>query len=418
MLFEMIPAHLEFFGGTATPIKAARCGANQVPDAAARRAGAVPARHFSEPLIAETGWYHAPIHCHRLFERNPCARSSKPLPLRASMALSCFEPTSSASGSKESCASKPLDWAWALTCTSRFATLRGMPDELFRRSLYRAERKFDVMQELGCPLMLVCSSTRPHRWAMPRTAAQAASSWPSAPAAATAHWLRGPGRSKWVNLYKQAWNIVEKADHPHLGLILGTFHPCRCATTDGHCRHSRRAYLLCADGRCAAAGHGRDPVGVTTATPGQGQLDVVTFFERRRALAGYTGNLSLEIFNDVFRKRPTAAPRWTRCARFVFGEQMQEPPGSPHAGPHRATRAPATRACSWLALPRRQSHQPLGGFSFIEFGVEIRAGGWRSTFTAPGFEHGPPPQQAVDLYCQGDISSSSTPSGGRSAPAF
>ena len=36
---------------------------------------------------------------------------------------------------------------------------------------------------------------------------------------------------------------------------------------------------------------------------GQGQLDVVTFFEQA-LLAGYTGNLSLEIFNDVFRETP------------------------------------------------------------------------------------------------------------------
>ena len=109
---------------------------------------------------------------------------------------------------------------------------------------------------------------------------------------------------KWVNLYKQAWAIVEKADHPHLGLILDSFHPCRCATTRWALPTFRRAHLLCADGRCAAAGHGRDPVG---APPPQlsrpGAAGCGDVFEQA-LLAGYTGNLSLEIFNDVFRETP------------------------------------------------------------------------------------------------------------------
>src|SRR5687768_7663046 len=36
-----------------------------------------------------------------------------------------------------------------------FRDLEGMPDAEFRKSLDRAERKFDVMEALGAPLMLV-----------------------------------------------------------------------------------------------------------------------------------------------------------------------------------------------------------------------------------------------------------------------
>ena len=43
-----------------------------------------------------------------------------------------------------------------------FRDFEGMPDALFEKSLQRAERKFDVMQALGCPLLLVCSNTSPH----------------------------------------------------------------------------------------------------------------------------------------------------------------------------------------------------------------------------------------------------------------
>jgi 4-hydroxyphenylpyruvate dioxygenase len=48
-----------------------------------------------------------------------------------------------------------------LTCElyQPFRDLEGTPDATFRRSLDRAERKFDVMQQVGAKLMLVCSNT-------------------------------------------------------------------------------------------------------------------------------------------------------------------------------------------------------------------------------------------------------------------
>jgi 4-hydroxyphenylpyruvate dioxygenase len=42
-----------------------------------------------------------------------------------------------------------------------FRDFEGVSDALLRRNLDRAERKFDVMQALGAPLMLVCSNTSP-----------------------------------------------------------------------------------------------------------------------------------------------------------------------------------------------------------------------------------------------------------------
>src|SRR5258705_1630131 len=50
-----------------------------------------------------------------------------------------------------------------LTCElyQPFRDFEGAPDAAFRRSLDRAERKFDVMQSLGAHLMLVCSNTSP-----------------------------------------------------------------------------------------------------------------------------------------------------------------------------------------------------------------------------------------------------------------
>src|SRR6185295_12185904 len=39
-----------------------------------------------------------------------------------------------------------------------FRDFEGVADDVFRRNLDRAQRKFDVMAELGAPMMLVCSN--------------------------------------------------------------------------------------------------------------------------------------------------------------------------------------------------------------------------------------------------------------------
>lgn len=42
-----------------------------------------------------------------------------------------------------------------------FRDFEGMPDTERARGFARAERKFDVMEEIGAPLMLVCSNVSP-----------------------------------------------------------------------------------------------------------------------------------------------------------------------------------------------------------------------------------------------------------------
>ena len=53
------------------------------------------------------------------------------------------------------------DLGLAIDLYQPFRDFEGMPDELFAKNLDRAERKFDLMQALGAPLMLVCSNTSP-----------------------------------------------------------------------------------------------------------------------------------------------------------------------------------------------------------------------------------------------------------------
>ncbi|MDU7587889.1 MAG: TIM barrel protein [Acidovorax sp.] len=76
--------------------------------------------------------------------------------------IELFEPDFiSFTGSARELRQQAADLGLGIDLYQPFRDFEGMPDDLFRRSLDRAERKFDVMQELGCPLMLVCSNTSP-----------------------------------------------------------------------------------------------------------------------------------------------------------------------------------------------------------------------------------------------------------------
>src|SRR3954467_5284912 len=47
------------------------------------------------------------------------------------------------------------DHGLAIDLYQPFRDFEGAPDDLFKRALERAERKFDVMEELGAPMLMV-----------------------------------------------------------------------------------------------------------------------------------------------------------------------------------------------------------------------------------------------------------------------
>ena len=74
---------------------------------------------------------------------------------------------SSSRTSSPSMARRPRSVRWCATtgwksrCSSRSATSRGCPSRSASRAFDRFERKFDLMQQLGTDLVLVCSSVHP-----------------------------------------------------------------------------------------------------------------------------------------------------------------------------------------------------------------------------------------------------------------
>lgn len=166
-----------------------------------------------------------------------------------------------------------------------------------------AERKFDVMAELGTDLLMVCSSIHPE--AQPGLARAVHDHIELAERAArrglrVAYEALAWGRH--VNDYRQAWEIVRTANQANLGLVLDTFHIfSRGSDLDvipfipGH-----QIFLV----QTADAPHlSMDHLSWSRhyrCFPGQGQMEIERFMAAVHA-TGYDGFLSHEIFNDTFR---------------------------------------------------------------------------------------------------------------------
>ncbi|MBR0801293.1 sugar phosphate isomerase/epimerase and 4-hydroxyphenylpyruvate domain-containing protein [Bradyrhizobium jicamae] len=188
-----------------------------------------------------------------------------------------------------------------------FRDFEGMPEPQRRLAFRRAEKKFDLMQELGTDLLLVCSNVSPLSLG---GIDRAADDFRELGERAAARGLRvGFEALAWgrhVNDYRDAWEIVRRADHPSIGLILDSFHTLAPGFPVGPIRAipADRIFLVqLADAPqldldvLSWSRHFR-------CFPGQGNLPVADFMQAIDA-TGYGGPLSLEIFNDQFRAQST-----------------------------------------------------------------------------------------------------------------
>ena len=190
-----------------------------------------------------------------------------------------------------------------ITVFQPFRDFEGMPEPQRSRAFDRAERKFDVMQALGTDLMLVCSNVSP---AALGGIDRAADDFRELGERAARRGLRvGYEALAWgrhVNDHRDAWEIVRRADHPAVGLILDSFHTLarRIDVDTIRAIPGDRIFLVqVADAPLldmdllSWSRHFRN-------MPGQGDL-AVTGLPRGRRGDRLCGPLSLEIFNDQFR---------------------------------------------------------------------------------------------------------------------
>ena len=190
-----------------------------------------------------------------------------------------------------------------ITLFQPFRDFEGLPEPQRSRAFERAERKFDLMQELGTDLMLICSNVSP---AALGGIDRAATDLRELGGRAQNRGLRvGYEALAWgrhINDHRDAWEIVRRADHPAVGLILDSFHTLARGVDVDTIRSipgDRIFIVQLADAPrmdmdlLQWSRHYRN-------MPGEGDLDV-TGFMRAVAATGYDGPISLEIFNDQFR---------------------------------------------------------------------------------------------------------------------
>jgi 4-hydroxyphenylpyruvate dioxygenase len=246
----------------------------------------------------------------------------------------------------------------------------------------RAERKFDVMQQLGAELLLVCSNVSP---ASINDDTRAVADLLEMAERAHKRGLRvGFEALAWgrnINKWRHAWKIVEAANHPALGLIVDSFHTLALGDdiSDLHIVPAEKIFFAqLADAPKLSmdvlswSRHFRN-------FPGQGGLPVAGFV-RDLIAAGYRGPLSLEIFNDEFRSAPARLMARDGLRSLLLVES--------EAG---ATALPA--------VPR------FDGVEFLEFAVDEQSGRRLSeTLRGLGFHYaGRHRSKSVDLFRQGRI---------------
>jgi 4-hydroxyphenylpyruvate dioxygenase len=265
--------------------------------------------------------------------------------------------------------------------------------DIVASNLRRAELKFDVMEQLGTDLILVCSSVSPHALDDDdRIAEQLHELAVRAGQRGLRVSYEALAWARFVNTYERSWEIVRRADHPALGLCVDSFHilsrgsdPAGIADIPGE----KLFFLQLAD-----APHMNMDVLQWSRHyrlfPGQGTFDLPSFLGHVLA-AGYTGPLSLEVFNDVFRQSdPTRAAVDAQRSLLALQELTAE-------------RLPPDRreAAALVELPRPQ---PLNGHAFVELGVDGGTGGQvERTLEALGFTRtGQHRSKPVQLWRQGD----------------
>ena len=179
----------------------------------------------------------------------------------------------------------------------------GLPAEQRAKAFDRAERKFDLMQALGTDLMLVCSNVSPLALGgIDRCADDFAELGERAKARGLRVGYEALAWGRHVNDHRDAWEIVRRADHPNVGLILDSFHSLARKIDPDTIRRipgDKIFFVQLADAPLIEmdllywSRHFRN-------MPGEGDLPVADFMAAVVS-TGYDGPISLEIFNDQFR---------------------------------------------------------------------------------------------------------------------
>ncbi|TAJ28390.1 sugar phosphate isomerase/epimerase and 4-hydroxyphenylpyruvate domain-containing protein [Bosea sp. (in: a-proteobacteria)] len=283
------------------------------------------------------------------------------------------------------------DLGLAIVTCQPFRDFEGMPEGRRQRVFDRAERKFDLLQELGTDLLFVCSNTSPEALSgIDRLAGDFAELGERAGKRGLKVGYEALAWGRHVFDYRDAWEVVRRANRAEVGIVLDSFHILSRkldVSAIGTIPRDRIAMVQMADAPLLQmdylswSRHWR-------CLPGQGDLDLASFM-RVLAATGYEGVLSLEIFNDRFRagSARSVALDGHRSLIWLLDETARQV-GRPVPGA--------------VSMP---PSAPVEAVEFIEFAVaEVERPGFETLLRALGFARtGTHRSKEVALWRQGDI---------------
>lgn len=283
------------------------------------------------------------------------------------------------------------DCGLEITLFQPFRDFEGMPEPHRSRTFDRAERKFDIMQELGTDLVLVCSNVSPvSLGGIDRAAADFHELGERAARRGLKVGYEALAWGRHIFDHRDAWEIVRRADHPNVGLILDSFHTLARKIDIGSIRSMPKDKIFIVQLADAPlinmdllywSRHFRN-------MPGEGDLPVADFVAAVAA-TGYDGYLSLEIFNDQFRGgSPMAIAADGHRSLVYLGDQVRR-------GPDAAS----------LTVPLMPDRATVAGVAFIEFSVgKVDVEPLRAMLHSLGFRKTATHKtKNVSVYQQGEV---------------
>ncbi|KGD96453.1 sugar phosphate isomerase/epimerase and 4-hydroxyphenylpyruvate domain-containing protein [Rhizobium sp. YS-1r] len=248
------------------------------------------------------------------------------------------------------------DYGLEITLFQPFRDFECMPPSHRQRTFDRAERKFDVMQQLGTDLLLVCSNVSPvSLGGIDRAAADFHELGERAARRGLKVGYEALAWGRHINDHRDAWEVVRRADHRNIGLILDSFHTLSRKIDINSIRSIPKDKIFIVQLADAPlidmdllywSRHFRN-------MPGEGDLPV-TEFATAIAETGYDGYFSLEIFNDQFRGGSTRSIAADGHRSLIYlGDQVRRSPN-----------------VSGLTLPAMPDRAKVKGVGFVEFSAD------------------------------------------------
>ncbi|SDH79363.1 4-hydroxyphenylpyruvate dioxygenase [Vibrio xiamenensis] len=203
-----------------------------------------------------------------------------------------------------------------------------MPEPWREQNFYQAQKKFELMHELGTSRLMICSNVSPHVIDDPARAA--ADLHQLAELAQKEQFMIGYEALAWgryVHDYNHAWDIVKRADHANLGILLDTFHMYARNNTLDLLRDEIPADKIALVQLADAPSLQMDVLNFSRhfrCFPGQGDMPIIEFMQCLQQ-KGYNDYISHEIFNDEFRaSRPEEKATDGMRSLIWLGEQIKQ----------------------------------------------------------------------------------------------